>query len=136
MNLDSTLKLRGILPAPVQPQQWIKFSDLAFAGPKLLGFGPSYSFAGLYAIMVIDMKWRPLPYRVIYFGEAGNMADRLANHEKRESWKRAAGGSVLFVAVRAISVESARKAAEERLIGHYSPECNVIHNSLAALLGY
>lgn len=151
MKLDSILKLRG-LPAPPRmsfgariaapnaqprPQQWIWFSNLPFAGPTPFDIAVKRNYGGLYAILVFDPRCRPLPYRAIYIGEAGDMGERVCrNHEKYQSWTRAAGGGSLFVAFHAMAYEAARKVAETRLIRHYSPECNVTHNSLAALLGY
>jgi hypothetical protein len=128
---------RAIGTPPAQPQRWIKFSDLAFAGPTLLGLEPSFNFGGVYAVLVLDTQWGPMPYRPIYFGEAGNMSERVCpSHEKYKSWERAARGGLLFVAFHVIPNEAARKAAEKQLIGQYSPECNVTHNAFAALLGY
>ena len=141
------------LPPPTLPSQnrqgWIQFLDLWFLGPTplRLTYKPSFgggpiplstryvpSVGGLYAIMVYDATFGPLPYRLIYMGEAQNLAERLCgSHEKYESWIRAAGGSQLYVGFHFIEQESARQTTERRLIEYYGPECNKTfnHNALA-----
>ncbi len=142
MKIDSTLKLREALARrPVAPliqprQQWIWFSNLPFAGPTPFDIAAKHNFGGLYAILVFDPRCKPLPYRVIYIGEAGDMGERVCrSHEKYQSWVRSAGGSLLFVAFHAIVNETERRAAERRLIEHYRPECNETFNAFYGLLG-
>ena len=138
------------LPIRRRTQQWISFLQLPFSGPVPLNltYKPVFggapvpynttdvpSFAGLYAIMVYDATWRPLPYRLIYVGEAGNLAERVcSSHEKYPSWVRAASGGQLFAAFHAVVRESARKTAERQLIEHYGPECNKTYNHNALTL--
>ena len=119
--------------------KWIWLQNLPFAGPTLLTLESGITVAprrgGLYAIMVLDPTWRPLPYRVIYIGKAGNLAERVSRtHEKYPSWLYAASGAQLFVAFHTISGESARRTAERRLIEHYGPECNETFNHNAAAM--
>ena len=107
-------------------------SSMSCPTPFSTTFVPSSG--GLYAIMIYDANWRPLPYRLIYVGKAQNLAERVCrSHEKYESWERAAGGAQLYIAFHIIQNESARKAAERQIIEHYGPECNETfnHNLLA-----
>jgi hypothetical protein len=79
--------------------------------------------------MVRDAAWRPQPYRLIYIGEAGNLAERVVrSHEKYESWRHAAGGAQLFVAFHAVEGTLIRRVREKKLIEHYEPECNKTFN--------
>jgi hypothetical protein len=133
----------SVIPAfPIQRrmQQWIWFLNLPFAGPTAFDVAHKPTFGGLYAIMVFDATCTPLPYRLIYVGETGNLAERVCrSHEKYPSWVRAAGGRQLFVAFHAIENSLLRRAAEQRLIGHYRPACNETFNpnalQLKTLLG-
>lgn len=136
------------LPIRNRAQGWIRFLHLPFAGPTPLKltyrpvlaslathqrpFGTTHipDFGGLYAIMVHDATCHPLPYRLIYVGEAGKLSERVCrSHEKYASWERAACGAQLFIAFHCIPNESERKAAERQLIEHYRPECNRTFNS-------
>jgi hypothetical protein len=71
------LKLRGIhsLP-PIQPQQGIRFSDLSFSEPSPFAIAQTPNYGGLYAVMAFDTNWGPQPYRPIYAGQAGNLAEK------------------------------------------------------------
>lgn len=86
--------------------------------------------AGLYAILLPDRNARPLPYRVIYFGESGNMDDRgFSTHHARMSWMleaAASGGGVLHVATMLWpnSTPEDRRAVERYLCNLYRPDCN------------
>jgi hypothetical protein len=93
--------------------------------------------AGLYVILVVDSTWNPRHFRALYFGETGSYASRVCrDHEKYQSWVKASGGGLLFVAFHLIADESERQHVEKLLIADYSPECNKTHNTLASLLGY
>jgi hypothetical protein len=147
-RLNSLAALYGLGPAPAAPakpkapvlpttkrEERIKFWDFSFRGPFLFFEAPKFNWPGLYAICVYDSTWKPLPYRVIYFGEAGNLAERVrASHEKFQEWKIAAGGAFrLYVAFCRIDNAISRGSAERGLIKHYNPECNDQFNSLYGL---
>lgn len=116
-------------------QQGIRFLNLTFAGPALFSTTRVPAYGGLYAILLYDATWRPLPYRLIYVGETGNAAERVCrSHEKHESWTRAASGYPLYVAFCAMSSALARRMAERRIIERYKPECNMTFNQNALAL--
>ena len=136
------------LPHRNRSQQCLFFLGLQFVAPTQLRltYRPTLfnapqphnttyvpSYGGIYAVMVYDSTWKPLPYRPIYIGEAQNLSERVCQiHEKYDSWVRAACGGQLYVAFHCIEGEAARKAAERRLIEHFKPECNKTfnHNAL------
>ena len=62
----------------------IKFSSYAFNEPMPVTLWTPPYRAGLYAMLVPDGSCRPRPFRIIYFGESGNMSDRgfLRSHHK------------------------------------------------------
>lgn len=132
--------LAGTQPPPVpkpETENWIWFQGLPFAGPTPLALAPKYNWGGLYAIMVLDVSGTPRPYRVIYIGESGDMAQRVGtSHEKFASWVRVAGSaSRLHVAFHTIANQAERRAAESRLIAYYKPECNDTFNAFYGLFG-
>jgi hypothetical protein len=128
------------LPVRLRMEQQIRLLNLPFTGPKLLRptcGAPAYlpSVGGLYAIMIYDATCRPLPYRSIYMGETGNLAEGVCqDHENYELWERVAGGAPLYVAFHPIDDETARRIAERLLIEHYGPECNTTFNRNALAL--
>jgi len=112
----------------------IWFLDLGFSEPTPFDIAHRQSCGGIYVIMVSDTRWGPRQYRPIYFGKAGNFAERVClSHEKYADWVRASGGSLLFAAFHFATQERERATAERRLISYYKPQCNVTFNNLATL---
>lgn len=107
----------------------IKFSNYVFVEPIPITFlTPPYR-AGLYAILVPDITATPRPFRVIYFGESGNLSDRgfFKAHHKYFSWLLQAGvESNLYIAVylMPLSTQEQRRLVESQLIADYRPVCN------------
>lgn len=63
--------------------------------------------------------------RLIYIGEAANMKDRVAGHEKRARWKRQLGpGEELCFNAAPIGPQSDRERAEAAIIFRHKPPCN------------
>jgi hypothetical protein len=91
---------------------------------------------GLYTVLVGDNSCRPRPFRVLYFGESGNMNERVTpEHEHYQDWSRAAGGAEnLRVAYYFLfgSTKDERVSIESDLIKYYSPQCNVTFNPFAS----
>ena len=91
---------------------------------------------GVYTILVADNSARPRPFRVLYFGQGGDMHERVTtSHERYQDWCRAAGGAEnLRVAYHWMfgSTEGERVAIESGLIGYYRPQSNVTFNSFAS----
>jgi hypothetical protein len=133
--------LYGVEPAlsvpakPQKTQEWIKFKDFWFSGPFPFATAPKHSWSGIYAVCAYDATWGPRPYRIIYFGESGNMAERVTpSHENFPAWVRAAGTRFnLYVAFHNVT-RLERMTVEKRLIEHYNPACNQVHNAFRGLL--
>lgn len=65
--------------------------------------------------------------RLLYIGESYNIESRIATHEKRLDWLRAANGFPLYFSVSVFSPALDRRPPEAALIYHFKPPCNVEH---------
>ena len=106
----------------------INFGGLSFSEPTLLNkcFPPAQ--AGLYAILILDVRFGPRPYRSIYFGQAEDLSERVnASHEKYPCWRGKAGAAGLYASFCPLysSTKLARQVLEANLIKQYQPACNV-----------
>ena len=107
----------------------INFGGYNFSEPtKLTTWKPPY-LAGLYAILIPDLSGDPLPLRVIYFGESGNMSERgfPSSHAKYSCWiAEASSEDYLSITIFPMpgSTEEQRRTIENQLISRYSPTCN------------
>jgi hypothetical protein len=137
--MTDELKFLSQLLGEVPVANGINFSNRCFSEPMLFRFARPASLAGLYAILVYDTRCSPRPYRVIYFGQAGDIAARVRDsHEKYFSWGNAARGTAnLYVAFHWMSGSSERQRcdAESVLVRDYNPECNIVFNALSGLSG-
>jgi hypothetical protein len=123
-------------PVPLPSGIW--FQDRYFSEPTAFGSPWLPALSGVYAILVIDGRCKPRPYRPIYFGKAGDLQTRVVRwHEKYDEWCRVAGGAGnLYVAYHlAPNSDSERSDVEVDLIKHFAPECNDIYNPFSRLLG-
>ena len=117
----------------------IRFSN----GTVSYGFtDPSHLFpnlpkGGIYAVLAYDATWKPLPYRVLYFGKAKDLGERVCeSHEKYWAWKMEAGYlSSLYYSFMPVALEAERTRIESELIGHYGPPCNDRGNLYKTLFG-
>jgi excinuclease UvrABC nuclease subunit len=116
----------------------IHFSDGQLAHPFS---DPSKCFPiselpGLYAVMIYDASCQPRPYRVLYFGKAANLRQRVcASHEKFWAWQMEAGlNSPLFFSYLRVNAEADRARIERDLIANYSPVCNEKGNPMIKAL--
>ena len=112
----------------------IRFAKHDFDGPYEAALWIPPSYGGIYAAMVYDRSSNPLPYRVIYFGQAGNFSDRgfPYGHHKYSEWLAIAGSDWgLYVATYGMpgSTELTRVALERYLINYYQPVCNEVFTS-------
>jgi len=128
----------ALFSAPAQPKpDGIFFNNLRFSEPILFRWASPLAWSGLYAVLVFDPACSPRPYRVIYFGQGGDLSSRVTTaHEKYSAWYAAAGGHAnLYVAFHWLptSTESQRVSAESALVREYKPQCNVVFNPLASL---
>jgi hypothetical protein len=63
--------------------------------------------------------------RLLYIGEAADVCDRLANHERWADWKRQLKtGETICVNVALISPDADRQRAEAAMIFKHKPPCN------------
>jgi hypothetical protein len=126
-------------PAPIPAPKGIRFQDKYFSEPSVFTSAWLPSLPGIYAILVIDWTCSPRPYRVLYFGKAVDLGERvLPSHEKYAEWNRAASGAgLLYVAYHLMPNTSdwERAAVEENLIKHYAPVCNKTFNPFAGRVG-
>ena len=107
----------------------IKFSSYAFNEPMPVTLWTPPYRAGLYAILVPDITVSPRPFRVIYFGESGNLSERSffkAHHKYFSQLQQAGVESNLYVAVylMPVSTQEQRRTVESQLIADYRPICN------------
>jgi hypothetical protein len=141
MKQNDWMNLLFTPAAPAKPvgPSGIVFADISFTEPARFSFFlPPFISGGLYAILVPDAAAKPRPFRVIYFGESGELAKRVRpSHEKYPDWVREAGGApTLFVSFHTmIGGQNERVALESELIAHYKPACNDIFNPFYGELG-
>ena len=106
----------------------IRFAKYHFDGPYVAARWTPPSCGGIYAVMVYDPAYSPLPYRVIFFGQAHDLSSRglLRAHPKYPRWRAAAGSRGLYVASYEMpgATELTRLAVQTHLVHHYQPECN------------
>lgn len=84
--------------------------------------------SGVYGVYVC--KYNPPPQntvtldKLIYIGEAEDVNDRIANHEKWPEWRKevTAGSEICFSFAEVISPD--RERAECALIYYHKPKCN------------
>ena len=98
---------------------------------------PSLPMGGIYAVFAYDKTCGPRPYRVLYFGKARNLRERVCeSHEKFWAWKMEAGYlSTLYYSFMLVPLEANRTRIESELIGHYGPPCNDKGNLYKTLYG-
>lgn len=122
--------------APLTAPTGIRFKDRSFTEPVRFDRAILIGVQGIYAILVPDNTAKPRPYRVIYFGESTNIATRAtSSHEKYNDWVREAAGAQLYVSydITIGMTDEQRKAAENDLICHYNPVCNIKADHSTAL---
>jgi hypothetical protein len=116
----------------------IHFSDgrLAHAFSEPSKCFPIVELAGLYAVMIYDARCQPRPYRVLYFGKAASLRQRVCgSHEKFWAWQMEAGlNSPLFYSYMPVNVEDDRTRIERDLIANYLPVCNEKGNPIIQAL--
>jgi hypothetical protein len=113
----------------------IRFAKYDFDGPYAAAGWTAPTYGGIYAVMVHDPAYNPLPYRVIYFGQAHDLSSRglLRAHPKYADWLAAGGNDRgLYIATYGMpgSSELTRLAVETHLVHHYQLECNEPFTSL------
>ena len=108
----------------------ITWGNTEFSGPeKITNWNPPFR-AALYAIMIKpDPVSKPDSFRIIYFGESGNLSERgfYKSHHSYQCWRRQAGTDTgIYIGIHLMpgsSIEQ-RRVVEQRLIRKYNPSCN------------
>ena len=141
MKQNDWLNILGFTtPREAPKPSGIYFKDRLFSEPALFSFHLPVLFdSGLYAILVPDTNSSPRQFRVVYFGETGELSKRVtSSHEKYPDWVSEAGtASWLYVAFHAmIGTQQARQAVESDLISHYQPACNIMFNDSTMLRAF
>ena len=91
-------------------------------GPWVVGANNAPRYPGLYFVFA-EVRFEKR--RLLYIGESTNIASRMANHDRREDWEREARGQPLVFYASHIESKSERLRWEQKLIGEFSPPCNV-----------
>jgi hypothetical protein len=104
----------------------ITWGDITFDGPfPATNWDPPHR-AAVYAIMVKTND----KYRIVYFGESGNLSERgfWRSHHKFECFMEEAGNDEqkLYIGIHLMpnSTEADRKRIEARLVAQHSHLCN------------
>ena len=95
------------------------YKDREFSEPVALQGATLSTKQGIYAILVPDMSFYPWPYRVVFFGEADNVAKAVTpKHTQYNKWVGEAAGADLFIAVHSTGRMTAKKrqAAADELV--------------------
>jgi hypothetical protein len=103
--------------------------SVSFSNPVQLKFWTPPKLSGLYAILIPDNNQTPLPFNVIYFGEAKDFSARgfSGSHHKYRDWHiHTPAGRELFVAICLMpyATDQHRQDVERQLIEAYAPICN------------
>ena len=107
----------------------IELGNLVFTEPVELFCWAAPNVAGVFAVLAPDPEGRPQPFRVIYFGESGNLAapGLIRSHPAYPKWIKQAGSVFhLHIAVYAMpySTSAERSTVEATLVKAYNPPCN------------
>ena len=108
----------------------VTWAGISFDGPFSITVWIPPHQAAIYTIMIKpDPKDAPKTFRVLYFGESGNLSERgfYRLHHKYDCWIRISGSvNNLYIAIHNMpnSTKEERKAEEARLVDQYKPLCN------------
>ncbi len=106
----------------------LSYGTLQFTDPTALVRDTLPFTAGIYAVLVPNYEFRPVPYEPIYFGQAANLRAAVGTHHLAYSrWRwHPRGRSGLFVAWVPMpsSTEDWRRYNEDQLVRQYNPVCN------------
>lgn len=109
-----------------------KVYTLAFNGywraPNVSGLPTKSGVYGVYACVHNTQAKTVTLKRLLYVGEAANVQDRVANHEKWPDWRARLGpGEELCFNVALIAGEIDRQRAEAAMIFEHKPPCNTTY---------
>ena len=107
----------------------ITWGDTIFEGPFPATSWDPPRKAAVYAIMMKpDPKNKPDTFRILYFGESGNLNDRgfWKSHHKYDCFiKEASSESNLYIGIHLMpnSTTTEREEVEKKLNDQYNPRC-------------
>jgi len=107
----------------------IVYDGFVFSPPALLHWWTAPRRPGIYVVQVLDGSCGPQPFRPIYVGQSGNLAERgfPHSHHAYDRWVREAGSEwALWISAHdwLWTTDEARRLVERRLIDRYNPCCN------------
>jgi len=107
----------------------IVIKGLKFSFPVSFLDFKGHNGAGVYAIIAYDKSFGPVPYKIIYYGEASNFSrpNFLTSHRKYSYWTREADPPSLYIAIYTRLPESSKqqkKVVKAELLSRYKPICN------------
>lgn len=107
----------------------ITWGGIQFSEPESLSVWDPPFRAAVYAIMLQpDPIGNPTSYRILYFGESGNLEERgFDSHHKRQCWVDQVNSiNDLFIGIHLMADSTAeqRRDLESILLGKYNPACN------------
>ncbi|HTS20635.1 MAG TPA: hypothetical protein VMN79_02390 [Casimicrobiaceae bacterium] len=107
---------------------FMAYGGYSFSYPQvLLGTKPP-KLPVVYAIQVVNLAWKPLPYEPIYFGENDDLeSEGLAFHRAFERWRAhetVRDGGLLYVSYLWLPRGDERESIVRELIATYRPPCN------------
>lgn len=107
---------------------FLVYGGYSFTYPELLLASKPPQLCVIFAIQVLNLAWKPLPYEPIYFGERGDLErDRLVFHPAFERWRAhevVRDGGLLYVSYLWLPRAAERESIERELIARYRPPCN------------
>ena len=97
-----------------------------FTPPEQLGTSKLSSHGGIYIITcVYDPVNNPKRHTPLYFGQAGNIEERVTqHHEKYKCWKIFSSSKKLYIRTHQDDNEISRKRKESEMLRNYKPVCN------------
>lgn len=100
--------------------------DGYWRAPNISGLPHSSGIYCVYACMHNDSEKTVTIRRLLYIGEAENVRNRIAKHERWDDWAREMrSGEELCFNAAPISPAADRERAEAAMIHHHKPPCNV-----------
>jgi hypothetical protein len=115
---------------------FMTYGGWSFSYPEPLLASAPPQLSGLYAIQVINLTWKPLPYEPIYFGESDDLSrvgltavqPAFVAHPAFERWcahPAVRNGGSLYVSYLWLHRGAEfRKHLARTLVGRYRPTCN------------
>ena len=97
-----------------------------FTSPEQLDIWKPQSYGGIYVITCVrDPVDNPEKHTLLYYGQAGNIAERVTkHHEKYNCWKTFSNSKKLYIRIHPDNDEISRKRKESAMLRKYRPICN------------